>query len=140
VEIGRFFFAIRDTTNGLSAVYRLTVGGFGAGSPVSGSGGGSKKHFTTSKSVRVTRFGPFGSIGSFTNTTPIVVTGALLVLGFHPDGLFPRPTPPMTIDTGPLVIPGASIHAGQLKLLSLCSGKSGASRRALGASDVGSLT
>jgi hypothetical protein len=138
VEIGKFFFTIRDTTNGLSTIYILRVGGFGAGaSPISVAGGGGKKHFTTSQPVRVTRFGPFGSIGSATNKPAIPVSGALLVLGFHPDGLrVPRLTPPMTIDTGPIEIPGANIHAGQLKILSLCNGQPGATRRVLGINDV----
>ena len=65
VEIGKFFFAIRDTTNGLSAAYVMRVGGLGASpSPISVAGGGGKKHLTTSRPVRVTRFGPAGSIGS----------------------------------------------------------------------------
>jgi hypothetical protein len=114
VEIGKFFFAIRDTTNGLSSAYLLTVGGFGAGSPLSLVGKGGAKSFTTSQPVRVTRFGPFGSMGSSTNVAGVPINFALLVLGFHPDGLVPRPTAPMLIDTGPIPIPGASIHAGQL--------------------------
>ncbi len=136
VEIGKFFFTIRDTTNGLSTTYLLMVGGFGAGSPISVAVGGGTKHFTTSQPVRVTRFGPFGSIGSATNVAGVPVNFALLVLGFHPDGLVPRPTAPIMIDTGPIPIPGASILAGQLKILSLCNGQPGATRRVLGINDL----
>ena len=114
VEIGKFFFAIRDTTNGLSAAYILRVGGFGAGVPLSPVAGGANKHFTTSKPVRVTRFGPVGSIGQAGNKPLIHVTVALLVLGFRPDGETLRLTPPMTIDTGVIELPGVSLHAGQL--------------------------
>jgi len=138
-EVGEFFFAIRDTTNGLSAAYKLRTLGGGAGSPVSFAGGGGKKHFTTNPPVRVTRFGPFGMIASATNKPAIPVSGASLVLGFHPDGLVPRPTPPMSIDTGPIELPGVSIHPfGLLTILTICGrGGAGATRRVLGLNDLG---
>jgi len=136
VEIGKFFFSIRDTTNGLSCGYVLRVGGLGVGaSPISPAGGGSIKHFSTSKPVRVTRFGPFASIGQATNKPAIPVAVSLLVLGFKPDGESFRLTPPMTIDTGPIEIPGINLHAGQLAPLSRCLSSTGAVRRVLGAAD-----
>lgn len=137
VEIGKFFLAIRDTINGLSAGYVMRVGGVGISAvPVAVAGGGKTKHFTTSKPVRVTRFGPVCSIGQASMIgSGIPVSVSLLVLGYRPDGLLLRLTPPMTIDTGPIDLGGASIHAGQLALLSTCQAKPGCVRRVLGAID-----
>ena len=128
VEIGKFFFAIRDTTNGLSSAYILRVGGFGGGSPFSVVGGGSKKHITTGSAVRVTPFGPFGSMASATNVAGVPVNFAFLTLGFHPDGKSPRPTILFKIDTGPIEIPGASIHAGPIVFIRMCPDRSVFSR------------
>ena len=138
VELAKFFFTIRDTTNGLSTTYVFRGGGIGAGSPISGGGFGGKQHFTTGQPVRVTRFGPFSSMASATGFVPLApkVNIALLVLGFRPDNLFPRVTAPMTIDTGPLPIPGGSVHVAQLKIISLCNGHPGATRRILGLNDL----
>ncbi len=131
VEAGKFFFAIRDTSSGLSAAYVLRVGGLGFGPSVGGSGFGGKKHFTTSKDVQIIRFGPLGSMGGATSIPGNPLNFALLVLGFRPDGETLRLTLPMTIDTGPIEIPGASIHVGQMKILSLCGEQPGATRRIL---------
>jgi hypothetical protein len=130
-EIGKYYFSIRDTKNGLSAIYFLRVIGGGLGSPVSASFAGTPKHFTTSVAVRVTRFGPGGAIGAFTDMTT-KLNGALLSLGYHPDGLVPRPTAPMTINTGPIAVPGMNMHGGQLSIITQCNGGPGASRRVLG--------
>jgi hypothetical protein len=140
VEFGEFFFAIRDTTNGLSSFYKLRVGGVGAGtSPITPAGGGGTQHFRTSHPVRVTRFGPMASMGSVSVESGIPqVSRALITLGFKPDGLrAPRLTAPISIDTGPIIIKGASLHAGQLIATSRCGEEAGASRRVLGPNDPG---
>ncbi len=138
LEIGEFFFAIRDTANGLSSFYKLRVAGIGAGiSPITPAGGGGKKHFNTSHAVRVTRFGPMASIGSASAESGVPQASvALITLGYKPDALrAPRLTSPISIDTGPVVIKGASLHAGQLLVTSKCGAEDGASRRVLGALD-----
>lgn len=143
-EIGKFIFAIRDTSNGLSAGYVLRTVGGGLGLPLGIVGGGKPKHITTSSPVRVTRFGPGGSIGSLSQkagvgpfTVPVTPLGAILpdltviVFSFRPENLLVRSIPPTVIDSGPLVIPGFFLHAGVLSILTDCNGQPGATRRIL---------
>ena len=136
VELGLFFFSIRDTTNGLSAGYKFRTGGGGIGAlPVSLAGGGATSHFTTSHPVRVTRFGPGANIRAATIPLPVpgqVKSFAFLIISFLAEGLvLPRLTFPFSVDTGPVEIPGVSIHAGPFSIIGQCNGQPGAVKRIL---------
>jgi hypothetical protein len=142
VEVAKFFFAVRDTTNGLSCLYEFRGGGVGLGaSPVTPAVHGKKSHFTTEKPVRVTRFGPVAAMigGTAPTHLPVPVSHTRLSLSFKPDDARGLPqTPFFPIDTGDISIPGGSIHGAQFRVLTVCNGKQpGATRKILGLDDVG---
>ncbi len=136
----RMFFTVRDTTNGFSALYKFTAGGFGFGaSPITPSvPGGDTKPFTTDKPVQVTRFGPAGLIRSITSPPPVILSFTQLSLSFRALGARGLPqTPFFAIDTGPISIPGIGVHGGFFTILTMCGGEIGATRKKLGLADVG---
>jgi hypothetical protein len=139
-----FFFTIRDTTNGLSCLYKFRGPGGGLGAiPVTPAVNGKTGHFRTDKPVRVTRFGPAAiMIGGTTppSVSPIPVTGTVISLSFKAEGARGLPqTPFFAIDTGDISIPGGGIHGAQFLLLTVCSGGPGATRKILGLADVGPI-
>jgi hypothetical protein len=134
VEVEELIFEIRDTSNGLSALYKFRGGGIGLGaSPVTVSGGGPASRITTSPhSVRVTRFGPMAAIGGGPSPPPVIVSKALFIMSFRPDdGSGLSRTPIFSIDTGPITIPGGDLHGGHFSILSVCKGQPGASKNIL---------
>ena len=142
VEVAEFFFTIRDTTNGLSALYAFRGGGAGLGaSPVTPAAGGSPSPLTTPEPVRVTRFGPVALLFGATSppsVIPVPLSIAFLSLSFRPDGARGLPqTPIFKIDTGAISIPGINLHGAQFKILTLCNGQPGATRKVLGLTDIG---
>jgi hypothetical protein len=143
VEVAKFFFTIRDTTNGLSSLYEFRGGGVGLGaSPITPAAHGQKRHFTTRQPVRVTRFGPIaamiGATAPPTVVPPVPLSHTRLSLSFKPDGARGLPqTEFFPIDTGDISIPGGSIHGAQFRVLTTCSGQPGATRKLLGLEDIG---
>lgn len=139
VEVLKMFFAIRDTTNGFSALYRMTAGGVGLGaSPISPAVAGGPKPFNTDKPVQVTRFGPAALIRGITSPPPIILSFTQLSLSFRAPGSRGLPqTPFFTIDTGPISIPGVGVHGGVFSILTRCGSEAGATRKKLDITDVG---
>jgi hypothetical protein len=138
-EVAKFYFVIRDTINEFSALYLFRGGGAGFGVlPVSGSAAGKPSPFTTDFAVKVSRFGPAAIMASFTGQVPIAVSETRFSLSYQVEGKKGLPQVPyFSIDTGPISIPGASVHVGQFKLLTVCRGEPGATRKRLGLEDVG---
>jgi hypothetical protein len=136
-------FALRDTTNGLSCLYEFRGGGLGLPTPipVTPAGHGTRRHFSTEKPVRVTRFGPVAAMIGGTappHTSPVPLSHTRLSLSFRPDGARGLPqTPFFPIDSGDLSVPGGSIHGAHFRARTLCNGQPGATRKILGLEDVG---
>lgn len=145
-ELAKFFFTIRDTTNGLSCLYEFRGGGVGLGaSPITPAINGKTSHFSTNKPVRVTRFGPVAAMIGVTAPPLVIPVPALLShtrisLSFKAEGARGLPaTPFFPVDTGDISIPGGSIHGAQFRVLTTCSGQLGATRKILGLDDVGPI-
>lgn len=144
IEVARFFFSIRDTTNGLSAIYKFEGAGLGFGpTPFTPAVAGTPTHFTTDQPVRVTRFGHLATIIGLTAPPPAppsIATVTFVSFSYRPDGGRGQPkTPQIRIDSGLISIPGGSMHAGRFVNMSVCQQESGASRRPLGLQDAGGL-
>jgi hypothetical protein len=130
LEMGLFLFDVHDTANNLSARYIGKVVGLGAESPIPASISvlGQPTAFTTGSPCKVTRFFAF-AISSFTAPPPYPLSASPVTLSYiGEDG--PGQTVPFLLDTGPLNLPGASIHAGTLDLQTGCDGARGARRGA----------
>lgn len=144
VELAKFFFTIRDTTNGLSCLYEFRGGGAGLGaSPITPAVNGKTSHFSTDKPVRVTRFGPVAAMIGGTappSAIPVPLSHTRISLSFKAEGARGLPqTPFFPVDTGNISIPGGSIHGAQFRVLTTCSGQPGATRKILGLEDVGPI-
>jgi hypothetical protein len=141
-ELSKYWFAIRDTTNGLSALYLMSAYGLGvSATPVSLANQGSPRAFSTGGApVRVTRFGPGGGLaGASTTVKPIPkqVGVTLVTLQYRPERGGLHVTPPMPIDMGSLnCLPGAAVQGAKLSILSTCRGGPGATRRVLTYKDL----
>jgi hypothetical protein len=137
-EISKYWFAVRDKTNGLSALYLMTGAGLGTPSPIPGqfSYGGGPKDFTTTSPAKVTDF-VWCQIGGATHPPPLqdfVNISAIVMQYKSADGT--HMTTPMTIDTGKINIPGAGFQTGPWKLLSQCQRKPGATRHEISGDDL----
>lgn len=145
VEVAKFFFAIRDTRNGLSSLYEFRGGGAGLGAlPVTPSVHGKPSPFSTGKQpVRVTRFGPIALMIGATappSVIPLPLSHTRMSISFRPDGARGLPQTPMfALDTGDISVPGGSIHGAQFRILTRCSGLEGATRQTLTPADVGPI-
>jgi hypothetical protein len=140
-EAGKFIFMIMDIEHSLSAKYTLTVGGLGTpGLPFSPAGGGKPVPFRTAERTKITRFGPFGGVASFTfgppGGSPIGpgVKNLIATLSFTFRGLGSRQVPAGQVilnnfDFGPFPpVAGGSFHAGLMSLDTKCLGVPGATR------------
>jgi hypothetical protein len=143
-EIAKFFFAVRDTKNGLSSLYEFRGGGAGLGAlPVTPAVHGKPSPFTTDQPVRVTRFGPIALMIGATapqSVIPIPLSHTRISLSYRPDGARGLPQTRMfTLDTGDISVPGGSIHGAQFRILTRCSGLEGATPKELTLLDVGPM-
>jgi hypothetical protein len=139
VEFSKYWWAVRDLTNGLSAMYKMTGAGLGTPSPIPGGfsyGGGPTSPFSTPP-TKVTDF-VWCQVGSATHPPPfdqIVNISALLVQYKAADGS-KHTTAPMLVDTGKVNIPGAGFQTGMWSLISQCHGKDGATRHEINGNDL----
>ena len=143
-DVGKYWFTIRDMTNGLSALYMFH--GYGAGisvTPVAvADGGRAPTSFDTDADVRVTNFGPtagmFGITGDRIVRDPRVDSSVTyLTTQYRPDGsTVGKRTPLLKIDSGKVEIPGTNINGAHFELFSLCGKGGGARRRPITREDV----
>jgi hypothetical protein len=113
-------FRFRNTQNLLTADYEWTAFGVGPpGPPLNANVGGAPAPFTT-RSVRITRFGP-NAIVIGGNPVPIHGTPSFffLTLSFREDGS-ESVGPTIKINTGQNPLAGGGAHKGSLKLLTTC--------------------
>jgi len=130
LEIGAFLFDVHDVTNNLSARYIGKVVGVGVPTPIPGSPSvlGSPTAFTTNSPCRVTDFFAF-AIGSLALSFPYPLSASPVTLTHKGrDGI--GQTMPFFLDSGPVSLPGAAVHAGSLELQTTCNGQRGARRGA----------
>jgi hypothetical protein len=138
IEFSKYWWAIRDLTNGLSAMYKMTGVGAGTPSPIPGQfsyGGGPSKPFNTSP-AKVTDF-LWCQIGGATHPPPVqdyVNISGVMIQYKSADGK--HATAPMIVDTGKVNIPGAGFQTGPWTLISTCQGKGGATRHEITGNDL----
>lgn len=139
IELSKYWFAVRDKTNGLSALYLMTGVGLGTPSPIPGQfsfGGGPKDFDIDAPGAKVTDF-VWCQIGGATHPPPLqdfVNISAIVMQYKNETGT--HTTTPMTIDTGKINVPGAGFQTGPWKLLSQCQGKGGATRHEISGNDL----
>jgi hypothetical protein len=139
VEISKYWWAIRDLTNGLSAMYKMTGIGLGTPSPIPGGfsyGGGPSKPFSIPP-TKVTDF-VWCQIGGITHPPPLqdlVNISGIMIQYKAADGS-KHTTAPMIVDTGKVNIPGAGFQTGTWSLLTQCHGKDGATRHEIDGNDL----
>jgi hypothetical protein len=139
VELSKYWFAVRDKTNGLSALYIMTGIGLGTPSPIPGQGsaaGAPTKDFSTVP-AKVTDF-VWCQIGSATHPPPFdsILTISAITMQYKGEDGKTHIAGPMTIDTGPINLPGAGFQTGPWSILSLCHGKPGATRHEISNNDI----
>lgn len=129
VEVGVFLFDIHDVINNLTARYVGKVVGIGAPTPIPASPSvyGSPTAFSTPTPARVTDFFAF-AVGSITLSPPFALSASPVTLSFKGQAGLGQ-TMPFLLDSGPINLPGAGIHAGSLQLTTTCNGSPGATRR-----------
>ena len=141
LEGGGHTFIVTDAGNRLSCVYVLEMIGVGTpGLPVNPSLNGKPVPFHTSSRTRITRFGPSGTLVSFTFTPPgmppvgpwVKQILNTLTFTFRGPGANAGLVDTVTLhnfDMGPLPsVAGGSAHTGRFKLKTVCEGRPGATR------------
>jgi hypothetical protein len=113
-------FRFRGTQNLLTADYEWTAFGVGPpGPPLNANVGGAPAPFTT-RSVRITRFGPTAIV---IGGNPVPIHGNAKFLLPHAEssrGRFRERRPTIRINTGQNPLAGGGAHKGTLKLLTTC--------------------
>ena len=134
----KYWFAIKDKKNGLSALYLLSGYGVGiSGSPVGGSKGGKAVDFSIGNDTRVTDFGPTAVFaGGMLPAGPFKPDVTLLTLQYRPGGSGFKSTAPIVIDAGEISFPGISINGSKFELLTSCRNGRGAVKRDITRGDL----
>jgi hypothetical protein len=141
LEGANIHFIIRDNTHRLQTRYQLLAVGAGTPSPlpIAPMAAGKPKSFSTSKSVKVTNFGPKAIFLSATSPpivpgfsqTQVGVTGLLLEFRPESTGFFNNPlnSVAISLDSGVIPsLPGGHLSGGVMIPLSICTGDIGAVR------------
>ena len=144
VEFLKYWFTVRDETNGLSVLYLMTAGGLGTPSPLPGSFsyGGQTTPFTTKFPVRVTGFISCQIIGATPPAQPTDVVPQLkfsfgvITMQYRSDDSGVHTAGPKSIDTGKISVPGLSGQTGPWKIVSVCHGGPGATRHVITENDL----